>query len=381
MPITFNERLIAYLTLFCGLFLSTVAIYYSVVGLTAIFAASFAPIIIMGTALEISKLVASVWLKQNWLIAPRSIKIYLLSAITVLMLITSMGIFGFLSKAHSDQNLVSGDVIAQLNLIDEKIKISKENIEAARKALKQLDEAVDQVMARSSSESGADKAISIRRSQSKERARLLAEIDIEQKKISQLNEERAPIAANVRQVEAEVGPLKYIAALIYGETDPTVLEKAVVWVIILIVIVFDPLAVILLLASQISFQNFRERMNQTYEKDDHEITDHQIEQIKENVKKEFPWYDNHPYLFKKVKWIKGFPPVVYQPETQKQDVPEKIDDKLIVENIKISPEDYLNVTQTKLDEEIEKWASKLRSKEIEAKDIPVTLLQAVKSKV
>lgn len=381
MPITFNERLIAYLTLFCGLFLSTVAIYYSVVGLTAIFAASFVPIIIMGTALEISKLIASVWLKQNWLIAPRSIKFYLLSAITVLMLITSMGIFGFLSKAHSDQNLVSGDVIAQLNLIDEKIKISKENIEAARKALKQLDEAVDQVMARSSSESGADKAISIRRSQSKERARLIAEIDIEQKKISQLNEERAPIAANVRQVEAEVGPLKYIAALIYGETDPTVLEKAVVWVIILIVIVFDPLAVILLLASQISFQNFRERMNQTYEKDDHEITDDQIEQIKENVKKEFSWYDSHPYLFKKVKWIQGFTPVVYQPETQKQDIPEKIDDKLIVENVKISPEDYLNVTQTKLDEEIEKWASKLRSKEIEAKDIPVTLLQAVKSKV
>jgi hypothetical protein len=170
-----------------------------------------------------------------------------------------MGIFGFLSKAHSDQSLVSGDVLAKISVYDEKIKTSKDNIDANRKALKQLDEAVDQVMGRSNDEKGAEKAVSIRRSQQKERARLQAEIQADQKAISILNEERSPIAAEVRKVEAEVGPIKYIAAFVYGATDETILEKAVTWVIIILIVVFDPLAVILLLSSQISFQTFRQR--------------------------------------------------------------------------------------------------------------------------
>ena len=259
MPVTFNERLIAYLALISGLLISAVAEYYSIVGLTAIFPTAFIPIVIMGIAFGVGKLVATVWLKQNWDIAPLTVKAYLMSAIFVLMAITSMGIFGFLSKAHSDQGLVSGDVISKIAVYDEKIKTSQDNIDVNRKALKQLDEAVDQVMGRSTSETGADKAVAIRKSQAKERARLLAEITAEQKTITGLREERAPIAAEVRKVEAEVGPIKYIAAFIYGATDPTILEKAVTWVIILLIIVFDPLAVILLLASQISFQNFRER--------------------------------------------------------------------------------------------------------------------------
>jgi hypothetical protein len=259
MKPTLNEKFIAYLALLSGLSISAVAVYYSVVGLTAIFAAAVVPIIIMGTTLEISKLVATVWLKQNWKTAPLLIKTYLSAAIVVLMIITSMGIFGFLSKAHSDQNLVSGDVLAKIAVYDEKIKISKENIDANRKALKQLDEAVDQVMARSDSEKGADKAVAIRKTQSKERTRLQSEITTEQERITQLNEERAPIASEVRKVEAEVGPIKYIAAFFYGSTDQTILEKAVTWVIITLIVVFDPLAVILLLASQISFQEFRER--------------------------------------------------------------------------------------------------------------------------
>jgi len=259
MKPTLNEKFIAYLALLSGLSISAVAVYYSVVGLTAIFAAAVIPIIIMGTTLEISKLVATVWLKQNWKTAPLLIKTYLAAAIVVLMIITSMGIFGFLSKAHSDQNLVSGDVLAKIAVYDEKIKISKENIDANRKVLKQLDEAVDQVMARSDSEKGADKAVAIRKTQSKERTRLQSEITTEQERITQLNEERAPIAAEVRKVEAEVGPIKYIAAFFYGSTDQTILEKAVTWVIITLIVVFDPLAVILLLASQISFQEFRER--------------------------------------------------------------------------------------------------------------------------
>jgi hypothetical protein len=252
--------LMAYLTLISGLLISAVAIFYSVAGLTSIFSAAVWPIIIMGTSLELAKLVATVWVKQNWSIAPRFLKTYLLGAVVVLMVITSMGIFGYLSKAHSDQTLVSGDVGAKIAVYDEKIKIAKENIDANRKALKQMDEAVDQVMGRSQDEKGADKAVAIRRGQQKERARLQTEIAAEQKTISQLSEERAPIAAEVRKVEAEVGPIKYIAAFIYGDNpDANILERAVTWVIILIVIVFDPLAVMLLLASQYSFELLRKQ--------------------------------------------------------------------------------------------------------------------------
>jgi hypothetical protein len=247
--------ILALLTFFTGIAISSIAIYYSVLGLTNIFAAAFLPIVIMGTVLEVSKLVTAWWLKSNWYRAPITLKSYLSLAVVVLMLITSMGIFGFLSKAHSDQGLVSGDVAAKIAVYDEKIKLSKENIEANRKALKQMDDAVDQTMGRSTSEQGADKAVQVRRSQSKERARLLADIEVEQKKIARYNEERAPIAAEVRKVEAEVGPIKYIAALIYGDNpDASLLEKSVLWVILTIVFVFDPLAVLLLLASQMSFE-------------------------------------------------------------------------------------------------------------------------------
>ena len=247
--------ILAYLLLLTGLTISAVAIYYSVVGLTAIFSAAAIPIIIMGSALEIGKLVCASWLKANWERAPAYMKYYMVSAVAILMLITSMGIFGFLSKAHNDQNLVSGDVQSKIAIYDEKIKTSKDNIDANRKALKQMDEAVDQVMGRSSDEKGAEKAVAIRRSQQKERARLQSEIASEQKTIATISEERAPIAAEVRKVEAEVGPIKYIAKFIYGEhgADENMLEKSVTWIIILIVIVFDPLAVIMLLAAQMTF--------------------------------------------------------------------------------------------------------------------------------
>jgi hypothetical protein len=252
--------ILAWLLLVTGLTISAVAIYYSVIGLAAIFAAATIPIYIMGGSLEVAKIVCASWLKANWSRVPLLMKWYMTTAVVVLMIITSMGIFGFLSKAHSDQNLVSGEVLSKISLYDEKIKTARENIDANRKALKQMDEAVDQVMARSSSETGADKAVRLRRSQFRERARLQSEIQAEQKAIVALNEERAPIAAQVRQVEAKVGPVKYIAALIYGDNpDANILEKAVTWVIIVIVSVFDPLAIIMLLAAQMTFQWLREQ--------------------------------------------------------------------------------------------------------------------------
>ena len=254
MKVTVSDKIIAWMALLSGLSISAVAIYYSVAGLVSIFAAAAIPIIVMGVVLEVGKLVATVWLKQNWMVAPKFLKGYLLVAIAVLMLITSMGIFGYLSKAHLDQAVPTGDVADKVALIDEKIKTERDNIEAARNALNQMNAQVDQRLSRSDDEKGAERAVQIRRQQAGERNRLQKDIADAQSRIAKLNEERAPIAKELRKVEAEVGPIKYIAALIYGDNpDGDLLERAVRWVIIIIVLVFDPLAVILLLASQYSF--------------------------------------------------------------------------------------------------------------------------------
>jgi len=281
-----------------ALLLSAVAAYYSVAGLTAIFSAATIPVIIMGGSLELGKIVATVWLHNNWRRAGIVFKLYLIPAIAFLMILTSMGIFGYLSKAHSDQSLVSGDVQSKIAIYDEKIKTAKDNIDANRKALKQMDEAVDQVMGRSSDEKGADKAVQIRRSQQKERARLQSEITAEQKTVAAISEERAPIAAEVRKVEAEVGPIKYIAALLYGDNpDSNLLERAVRWMIIMIVLVFDPLALTLILAANKQFEWARQGTGgfvhdePKYEPDDGPLTEDQIEQIQASAE---PPKDPHP---------------------------------------------------------------------------------------
>jgi hypothetical protein len=269
------------ITLAVALSLSVIAAWYSIAGLAAIFAAAVVPIMIMGGILELAKVVVTLWLHEYWSRCRLLMKCYLVPAVFMLMVITSMGIFGFLSKAHMDQDMVSGDVQAKIAIYDEKIRTEKENIDVNRKALKQMDEAVDQVMGRSQDEKGAEKAVNIRRAQQKERARLLADIAEAQKKITALNEQRAPIAAEVRKVEAEVGPIKYIAALIYDDSpDTNVLEKAVRWVIIVLVTVFDPLAIMMLLAATESLKWNREKK---YQPDDGPLTDEQVDQLRELV--------------------------------------------------------------------------------------------------
>lgn len=249
------------LMLAVALSLSAIAAFYSIIGLTAIFAAAVIPVAIMGTILEIAKLTVTVWLHEYWAQVKWAMRAYLVPAVALLMLITSMGIFGFLSKAHLDQAVPAGDISAQVSIYDEKIRTQRDNIETARAALKQLDAAVDQTMARSNDERGAERAVQIRRTQQAERGRLQQDIQRAQAEIVKLNEQRAPIAAQARKVEAEVGPIKYIAALIYGDNpDGTLLEKAVRWVIIILVTVFDPLAIFMLLAATESYRWERERL-------------------------------------------------------------------------------------------------------------------------
>lgn len=394
-----SDKFIAWLALLSGLCISGVAVYYSVIGLTSIFAAAFMPIIVMGVALEVSKLVATVWLKQNWDIAPKAIRTYLLIAIAALMLITSMGIFGFLSKAHLDQGVPTGDIVDRVALIDEKIKTQRENIDVAKKALKQMDESVDQVMARSSDERGADKAAALRRAQQRERTALQNDIARAQTNIAALNEERAPAAKELRKVEAEVGPIKYIANFIYGETEQATLEKAVTWVIILIVLVFDPLALVLLLAAQTSFQQFRK--NQLEESIPVYVADvgepptveekAEIEQYVEEKKQE-------PML----------EPVIEEPKQEQEAAPvpiSKLPGQFIMRSkvfrrpppppepepqpglppappeSQINSDDYVRTSQLKRDAEINLYAELVRTKQITMANVPDELQPIVKTKV
>jgi hypothetical protein len=213
------------------------------------------------------------------------------------MLITSMGIFGFLSKAHMDQNITVGDSAAQVQILDEKIKTEQDNITTSKRALQQMDAQVDQMLGRTTDDKGANRAVQIRKNQAKERKSLQADITAAQKNISALQAERAPLAAQNRKIEAEVGPIKYIAALIYGDNpDANLLERAVRWVIILLVFVFDPLALILILAAEQTIawarkeREERKGWHQEWVPDteawpewDDEITEDQLDAIKETA--------------------------------------------------------------------------------------------------
>ena len=302
--------LFGYTMMLIAITISAIAAWYSIAGLTAIFAAAVIPVIIMGGALEAGKIIATVFLHNQWKRISWLYKTYLIPAIVFLMLLTSMGIFGFLSKAHSDQSLVSGDASSKVAIYDEKINAERDNIAAAKKALEQMNSQVDQMMGRTDSDKGAERAVAIRKGQAKERNNLQAEITKSQQAIQKLQEQRAPLAAELRKVEAEVGPIKYIAAFIYGDNpDQNVLEKAVRWVIILIVIVFDPLALCLILASNKQLEwaredkkakhkqdiveaeeeikdvsTFLDSMNKKYPADDGALSEDQLKQIEEHAR-------------------------------------------------------------------------------------------------
>lgn len=289
-----------FFTLLVALTISAVAAYYSIAGLTAIFAAAVTPIIIMGAALELGKITATVWLHKYWRQCALQFKLYLIPAILVLMIITSMGIFGFLSKAHMDQTVTVGDSASKVSILDEKIATERTNIDSAKRALQQMDAQVDQLLGRTTDDRGANRAVQVRKQQAKERKSLQAEITQAQKNIAELQAERAPLAAETRKIEAEVGPVKYIAALIYGDNpDANLLERAVRWVIILLVLVFDPLALVLILAAEQTLEWSREDKRKrkdwhqewvpnsenpwhdepAYEPDDGPLTDAQIDEI------------------------------------------------------------------------------------------------------
>jgi len=236
--------------LLIAVLISSVSAYYSIAGLIAIFPATAIPIIIMGGVLEIAKLSTTVWLHHYWNRISLQIKMYLIPAIAVLMMITSMGVFGFLSKSHISQMLPNDNITAQIEVLDQKIKVQQDNIASDKQTLAQLDAQINKISNLATDTAGVTKSIRIRNKESTERADLQAQISKAQDAITQLQATKFPLAAQARKAEADVGPIKYIAQLVYGDkTDPNMLEKAVRWVIIMIVMVFDPLAVVLAISA------------------------------------------------------------------------------------------------------------------------------------
>ena len=237
--------ILALLTLLTALAISAVAAYYSIIGLIAIFSSAAIPIAVMGVVLETGKLVTAAWVYHHWKKTPTLLKTYLISAVVVLMFITSMGIFGFLSKAHIEQTTITSDNTLQIELIDSKIQRERATIERATKTLALLDSALEKYIELDRITKGLD----ARKNQEEERNELNTTIDESTTTIAELTQKKSELNATRIEIEAEVGPIKYIAELIYGESSSGVLEDAVRGVILIIVFVFDPLAVLLLVAA------------------------------------------------------------------------------------------------------------------------------------
>ena len=251
--------------LFIALCISSVAAFYSISGLTAIFSAVFWPVVIMGGVLEIGKVVTTVWLHRFWEQSPRYLKYYLSIAVVVLMFITSMGIFGFLSKAHLEASSTIGDNSLLVTQIEQQIQTEQNNIKDAQTVIGQLDQQVQQLIANEKI-SGKGGSIAVRNSQKNEREQLAATIKSSNTAIQKLTAEKLPLEKEQLKIEAEVGPIKYIAQLIYGDIiDKNLLERAVRWVIIIIVFVFDPLAIMLVLAGVMTLEFSRTKKEENAE--------------------------------------------------------------------------------------------------------------------
>ena len=236
--------------------ISVIAAGYSIMGLATLFAGAVIPIIAMGSALEVGKLVAASWLYNNWRnpLVPKSIKAYLTSAVIVLIFITSMGIFGFLSKAHLDQVQPVSSNIIKIELIDKQINQQQIIIDRSQKTLDQLDRALDKYI----DMEYVTRGLKERKKQEDERNLLTTTINEASDKIAELTLKKSELALEQDKIEAEVGPIKYIAELIYGDEAKDHFDKAVRWVIIVLIFVFDPLAVLLLIAANISLRTRKE---------------------------------------------------------------------------------------------------------------------------
>ena len=244
--------LLAILTLLSAISISVVAAGYSIIGLATLFAGAKVAIIAMGSVLEVGKLIAASWLYRNWNsnLLPRLIKWYLTIAIIVLVFVTSMGIFGFLSKAHLDQVRPSQDNSVQIVLIDKQINQQEIIIARSEKTLNLLDKGLEVYF----NKEYVTRGLKERKKQKEERDFLNDEIRVAMDVIAKLTLNKSSIELEQLKIEADVGPLKYVAELIYGDEAKDHFDEAVRIIIMVLIFVFDPFAVLMLVAANISFK-------------------------------------------------------------------------------------------------------------------------------
>ena len=270
------------LTFISAISISIIAAGYSIIGLATLFAGAAMPIIAMGSALEIGKLVAASWLYNNWssTMVPKALKAYLFTAIIVLVFITSMGIFGFLSKAHLDQvQPTSGNTI-KIKTIDNQIVRQQNIIDRSEKTLTQLDKSIEVFL----NNDFASRGLKERQKQEEERNQLNTAIKSASDEIAKLSNEKATLQLAQDKIEAEVGPIKYIAELIYGKDAQSYFDEAVRIVILILIFVFDPLAVLLLIAANISLKQIRLKKNLT-QLDEKEQLEKRVERQQSKIDK------------------------------------------------------------------------------------------------
>ena len=237
-----------------GIAVSVVGAYYSILGLAALFAGAYWAVITMGVTLEVAKLVTVSWLYRNWNLdlLPQSIRAYLLSSVLMLMFITSIGIFGFLSKAHLDTAAPNTGNRLLVKNIERQIDSEKKAITGAQKIIDQLDTALDKVI-----DKDADKGLIERQKQTTERNRVNNIIANSSKKITDLSNQKLKYDKDQLAIDKEVGPFKYVAEILFGDADDGNLDRAVRFIIICLILVFDPLAVLMLVAVNVSIKEYQ----------------------------------------------------------------------------------------------------------------------------
>lgn len=259
-----------------GISVSIIGAYYSILGLAALFGGAYWAVVSMGITLEVAKLVTVSWLYRNWNLdlLPQSIRAYLLSAVLMLMFITSIGIFGFLSKAHLDTAAPNTGNRLLVKNIERQIESEKKTIDGAQKIIDQLDKALDKVIDRD-----ADKGLVERQKQQNERNRANNIIQNSSKKITDLSNQKLKYDKDQLAIDKEIGPFKYVAEILFGDADDGNLDRAVRFIIICLILVFDPLAVLMLVAVNVSIKEYL-RNKKLVNLNKEETLEQQIERLK-----------------------------------------------------------------------------------------------------
>ena len=256
---------ITYLALFTSISIAAVAAWFSIAGLVTIFSASAMAIAVMASVLEVGKLVTASWLYRNWKETGILLRSYLTVAVLMLMLITSLGIYGYLSKAYLAQTAPIQNNAALVAKLDNRIAREQQKITSSERIIQQLDAALDTLIEYDKI-SGPTGMLAVRQSQGTQRNSLNASIDNAQDIIATYETEKFNLTSQIRAIELEVGPVMYIAELFYDDARANI-DQAVRLVILIIVLVFDPLAVLLLIAANQSLLRQKAKNKSSPEKE------------------------------------------------------------------------------------------------------------------